>query len=286
MATSPTSGICLKCNTPLVPGAAFCGTCGTPAGSPGRPPMPPPMPPRPQPHGARQVVLPMDQPQALHAASGALPRVNGEIVNQSPVQLAFRIGNFLNGRHTGTIDTFPEGPNRTALNVTLKPDYMSLVPAGIVLLVITLFLWVILAKSSVDSMYAPVDFNNPYAYQPRAPGIGAYIQWWMVLLFDGLVIGLVAFLLAGPMLDKRKNKLMTALQAMGGTPAGLPGTLNQGFGPQAGAALAPNIPAAPAPPQPATPFDQLRKLAELRDSGAISADDFERAKADILKKVA
>lgn len=281
MATNPMQATCLKCSTPMVAGAAFCGTCGTPAGSPGMPPPPPPMPPRPISHGARQVVVPMDQPNAMHMATGLLPRVGGEVVNQSPVQIAFRLGNYLTGRHTGTIDSFPQGPGRTAVNVTLKSDYTSLVPAALILLVTSIIVAILLAKSSVDGMYSGM-YNNPY--QPATPGIGSYLTWPIVFGIDALVLGLAAWMLAGPMLEARKAKLMNALQSIGGMPPGMPGMPGApGFGPQPG----PVLHAVPGQgtPVPATPFEQLRKLAELRDSGAISVDDFERAKAEIMKKV-
>lgn len=43
--------------------------------------------------------------------------------------------------------------------------------------------------------------------------------------------------------------------------------------------------AAPAAPPAADVPDQIRKLAELRDSGAISADEYERKKAELLERM-
>jgi uncharacterized membrane protein YdbT with pleckstrin-like domain len=43
--------------------------------------------------------------------------------------------------------------------------------------------------------------------------------------------------------------------------------------------------AAPAAPAAADVPDQIRKLAELRDSGAISADEYERKKAELLERM-
>ncbi len=44
--------------------------------------------------------------------------------------------------------------------------------------------------------------------------------------------------------------------------------------------------AAPPPPAPISdPFDQLRQLAALRDGGAITVDEFDRKKTEILKRL-
>lgn len=292
MATNPTPSTCLKCNTPMVPGAGFCGTCGTPAGSPGRPPMPPPMPPRPLSPGASQVILPMDQPQAMQMAMATLPRVGGEITNQSPVQATFRMGNFFTGRFNGALDSFPEGVNRTAVNVVVKPDFASLLPGALIAIAVALIAFILLQKAAVDGTAAAqaaatqAMIQNPYAYTPpqAGAGIGYFLQPWMVFLLVALLVGLFGYLLAGPMLESKKRNLLMALQSIGATPPGMPGTAHQGFGPQAGP-MGAGIPGQGAPVQ-ATPFEQLRKLAELRDSGAISVDDFEKAKADIMKKLA
>lgn len=39
------------------------------------------------------------------------------------------------------------------------------------------------------------------------------------------------------------------------------------------------------PPAPPTPLDEIAKLADLRDRGAITEDEFQRKKLDLLKKV-
>lgn len=275
MATNSNQGACLKCGTALVPGAGFCGSCGTPVGSAGAPPMAPPMPPRPLAQGGRQVILPMDQGSAMQAAMGVLPQMSGEVTNQGPTQIAFRLGSFMSGRSAGTIDAYQEGPGRTALNVSLKADYGSLVPGMIIFFAVSMFSWLMLAKSSVDQMYQGIGYGAM-----QAPGIGAYIQWWMVILFVAMVGGLAAWLLSGPVLDKRRAALMQALQAQahGGQPM-------PGMAPQPGFPGAPpNMPPQPAPAQ-ATPIEQLKKLAELRDSGAISPADFEAAKAAVMQKL-
>lgn len=254
--------------------------------------MPPPMPPRPLAPGASQVILPMDQPQAMQAAMATVTHAGGEITNQSPVQATFRMGNFFLGRCEGSLDSFPEAPNRTAVNVSLKPNYASLLPGALIALAIALLAFVFLQKAAVDATAAQqaqqtqAMLNNPYgAYPPaQSAGIGYFLQPWMIFLLVALGVGLAGYMLGGPMLDKNKRKLMMALQSVGASPPGMPGMAHQGFGPQALPAGAP-LPASGAP-APATPFEQLRKLAELRDSGAISVDDFEKAKADILKKVA
>jgi hypothetical protein len=284
MASRPNPNACLKCATPMVPNAAFCGTCGTPAGSTGTPPMPPPMPARPIGLGARQVVIPGDTAQAIQAAAMALPAVSGEVTHHGPAQLGFRMGSFFWGRTNGTIDAYPEGPGRSALKVTMKPDYSSLVPGAAGLIVVSVISAILIGKSAVDQMYGGY---NPMAMQIQAPGIGAYLQWWMFLLFDVIAIGVAAWMLAGPVLDKRRNALINALQSQGAAPpmmGGMPqpgGFAPQGFAPQ----VAPAAPGQAAPAQ-ATPFEQLRKLAELRDSGAITADDYDKAKAAIIAKLA
>lgn len=303
MATNPTQATCLKCNTPMVAGAGFCGTCGTPAGSPGRPPAPPPMPPRPLTSGASQVVLPMDQAQAMQAAMATVTRVGGQITNQSPVQATFRMGNLFMGRSNGSLDSFPEGPQRTAVNVNLKADYASLLPGALVAIAIALIAFIFLQKAAIDGTASQQQqafaqqvqcMQSGQSYCPPASqsaGIGYFLQPWMIFLLVALAVGLAGYLLGGPLLEKNKRNLLMALQSTGGMPPGMPGTPQgfgpQGFGPQTGAPPAPTLAAVPGQGTPiqATPFEQLRKLAELRDSGAISVDDFEKAKAEIMKKV-
>lgn len=281
MATNPTPNVCLKCAAPMVPNAAFCGTCGTPAGSTGTPPMPPAMPPRPiAMGGARQVVMAGDTSQALQAAAAALPAAKGEVTHAGPAQLGFRIGNYFWGRVTGTIDAFPEAPARTSLKVSMKPDYASLIPGVAGLVVMSVISTVLLAKSAGDAYYG-------FSWGPQAPGIANYLSWWMIWLFDAIAIGLSAWLLGGPVLDKRRTALVNALQSYGAAPpqiGGLPqpgGFAPQGFAPQ----VPPQAPATAGPPPQVTPFEQLRKLAELRDAGAISAADYDQAKAAIIARM-
>ncbi len=276
MATNPNQGACLKCGTALVPGAGFCGSCGTPVGSAGAPPMPPPMPPRPLAHGGRQVAMPMDQGHAMQAAMGGLTAVGGEVTNQGPTQIAFRLGSFLSGRTNGAIDAFQEGPGRTKLNVSLKADYSSLVPALLIAAVVGIVILVLGQQSAYNAMTV----IDPVTFQRPSPGFFAFFTWWMVLLLIIAGFGLWGWLLSGPMLEKRRATLMQALQmqANGGQPM-------PGMAPQPGfPGVAPAMPAPAAPPQ-VTPADQLRKLAELRDSGAISPADFETAKAAIIARM-
>lgn len=261
MATNPSAGTCLKCGTALVPGAGFCGSCGTPAGSTGQPPMPPPMPlgmpPRPMMQGVQSVTLPLDAASATQVAMTAISSNKGEVVSQGPNSLGFRLKMpWAGGRLTGTIEIMPTGPAQTTLAVMLRPEYGSLIPIAVGALLILL----------LPAML------NPYSMMFFSPML-------MFLLLGGSLAA-NAYNLGGPGLEKKRTALVNALYAQGGTPAGVAQPQAPAFNP---AAAAPGAPAAGVPQ--ATPFEQLRKLGELRDSGAISAADFEQAKAAILAKL-
>lgn len=219
--------------------------------------------------------MPMDQGQAMQAAMGGLTAAGGEVTNQGPTQIAFRLGSFLSGRTNGAIDAFQEGPGRTMLNVSLKADYSSLVPALLIAAVVGIVILVIGQQSAYNAMTV----IDPITYQRPSPGIFAFFTWWMVLLLIIAGFGLWAWLLSGPVLEKRRATLMQALQMQTGGGQPLPGAAQAGF-----PGAAPAMPAQAPPPQ-VTPADQLRKLAELRDSGAISPADFEAAKAAIIARM-
>ena len=276
MATNPTPAACLKCAAPLIPGAAFCGTCGTPAGSPGTPPLPPPMPPRPIGQGGRQVVMAMDSTQAMQAALAVLPAVKAEVTNQGPSQIAFRIGSAWTGRSVGAIDIYPDAPGRTNLNVSMKPDYSSLVPNIAAALAIGLGFYFY----QQQQLYNPANYSM-YGYTGMAP-----VSIWLIVLGIVAGIGMSAYWLGGPQLEKRRNALIAALQAQGAVPPGMPVPAPPlpGMPPQPGVPPMAGVPGQPMP-APVTPFEQLRKLAELRDSGAISAADYEQAKTAIMAKL-
>lgn len=248
MATNPALSACMKCGTAHVPGAAFCGSCGTPAGSPGQPqqqaytpPMPPPMPSRfgiPAPQGpSAPIILQTDVTGALNAASAAVTATRGKITWQGPNSLTFTSAvGWGNGTFSGTIDAAPAGPGQTAVSIQLTPQYGVVIACVVCGLSMTLF--------------------NP--------------MFGMLGLMFGAGIGIYAlYNLTGPGKDKKRQDIMRALQnaaPMQAAPAPMASTAS---------------PATPSPVQ-ATPFEQLRKLAELRDGGAISAADFESAKARIL----
>ncbi len=277
MATNPNPAACLKCATPLVPGAAFCGTCGTPAGATGTPPLPPPMPPRPLGFSARQVVVPMGLEQAMQAAAGAVAATRGEITNQAPAQIAFRTGSMMSGRSTGTVDAMPDAPGRTILSVTMKADYASLIPsaaAGVAILIGSY-------AYQQSQLYNPANYTM-YGYT----GSTFFLSPMMMFLIFAVAMGVSLWWLGGPLLEKRRTALLNALQSQGAMPPGVPG-----MPPVAGVPPMPGQPGQPAPlpgqgaPPQVTPFEQLRKLAELRDSGAISAADYEQAKAAIMARL-
>ena len=204
---------------------------------------------------------------------GGLTAAGGEVTNQGPTQIAFRLGSFLSGRTNGAIDAFQEGPGRTMLNVSLKPDYSSLVPALLVAAVIGIVILVI----GQQSAYRAMTEIDPITFQRPSPGFFAFFTWWMVLLLIIAGFGLWAWLLSGPVLEKRRAALMQALQMQAGGGQPMPGMAPQPGFPGA----APAMPA----PAPVTPVEQLKKLAELRDSGAISPADFEAAKAAIIARM-
>lgn len=251
MATNPAPGACLKCGTPHVPGAAFCGSCGTPAGSPGAPPqpayapLPPPMPPRfgmAQQGPSAPIMLATDVASAIHAASAAVTATRGTVTWQGPTSLTFttKLG-WGNGSLSGTIEAAPAGPGQTSVTLNLVPQY------GIVL-----------GAAGIGAMMWVTSMMNPYS---AMPGIA-------FILIGGVSAAYAYYNITGPGKEKKRRDIVQALQA--NAPVAAPGM-----------APPPMAPAAAAPAQ-ATPFEQLRRLAELRDGGAISAADFDAAKARIL----
>lgn len=290
MASVPPPAACLRCSTPLIPGAGFCGTCGTPAGASGVPPLPPPLPPRPVGLGAQPVAMPMDAGQAMQAAAVAIGSLKGEVVNQGPTQLAFKIGNAMSGRHTGMIEVLPEGPQRSTLNVALKPDYGSLLPGIGVCVVMFGFMYFVQQSQ----------LNDPSNYTMNGYQ-GAYMSPGLVFFAMLVGLGLSAYLLGTSTLEKRRKALVAALQAQGGMPPVAAGPQSYPGQPYAAQSYpgqpytgqpmpVPPVNAAVPPqpqavPPPATPFEQLSRLAELRDKGAITAADYEQAKAAIMAKI-
>lgn len=224
--------------------------------------------------GAQPVAMPMDAGQAMQAAVVALGSLKGEVTNQGPTQLAFRIGTLLSGRHTGMIEALPEGQQRTTLNVALKADYGSLLPAAGICLVMFGFMY-FMQQSQLNN---PANYTM-YGYQ------GSYMSPGLV--FFGMLagLGLSAYLLGSTTLEKRRKALVSALQAQGGMPPVAAGP--QPYPGQPMTAPTPNPGFAPPLPgvAPATPFEQLSRLAELRDKGAITAADYEQAKAAIMAKI-
>lgn len=276
MASVPPPSACLRCATPLIPGAGFCGTCGTPAGATGTPPLPPPMPPRAVGLGAQPVAMSMDAGRAMQAAVVTLGALKAEVINQGATQLAFRIGNPLSGRHTGMIEALPEGPQRTTLNVALKPDYGSLLPViGVSVLMFGFMYFMQQSQLNDPSNYTINGYQGSY----MSPG----------LVFFGMLagLGLSAYLLGTSTLEKRRKALVAALQSQGGMPpvAASPQSYPGQPMPVPPVNFAPAPPQPQAVPPPATPFEQLSRLAELRDKGAITAADFEQAKASIMAKI-
>ena len=228
--------------------------------------MPPPMPAlggRGMMQGMQTVTLPMPPGSAVQVAMAAIGSNKGEVVGQTPSSLSFRLKlPWWGGRLTGTMDIMPAGTSQTTLTVLLRPDYGSLVP---------------LAAGGLIAFLLPV-FINPYG--------AVFFSPMLMFLLLGASLAYTGYNLGGPALEKKRAALLNALYAQGGAPPGPAVAAPHGaFAAPPAAGFARPPAAAPPGVAAATPFEQLRKLGELRDSGKISAADFEKAKADILGRI-
>ena len=273
---------CARCNAELPAGAQFCGSCGASVAAgasapppPMPPPMPPPIPQMPQmmrgmsmgAGAGQQTTFAGEPAEAFNQAIRAITQSGGEVNWQQPPTAAkFLIGyrDFMSTggfvmKYDGDLFVQRVGANQTTVRFNLKLNWGSYVPLAATTIVVLLILLV----------------TNPYVAA-------------MGLLFVGAILAYSAWSVSSQLPEKVAKKIIQNLQGGGAT------------APHSAAPQPQMHTPAPPPPQPApaaapTPppaadttssiVDQIKQLAGLRDAGAITPDEFEAKKAELLKRI-
>lgn len=310
MNTSPGVGMvaCPACGAANTQTAKFCGSCGAAmAGAgggaplpPAAPPMPPPMPPQP-PINSRfgmggagmggafqaQSIAPMDQRATFNHILNALPGANAQAIGQQPPSVIMvevadkKLG--MTQRYRGTITLAPQGAQQTIVQARLSVDWGSTIGMFAVIAVIG----VISAMMSASNLYT------------------MHLAGFNILIMI-IALALTAWQLSSDFPRKVANTLLLRL-AGGAAPA--PAQTGGFQMPKVGDLKMPGMgganpfaqqpaqqpaqppmeqytppPAAPPAAEP-SPIEQLERLAKLRDSGIVTAEEFEAKKAEILKRL-
>lgn len=268
--------VCPRCQAlnPVV--ARFCGTCSRPLVPGMSTPQPPPLsPPRVPPSVVTDAAarfgstggsgghwtINADQATAFGMVSDAVRNGGAKVVSESApysMKLSKSKGGF---RYDGQVELQPLSASQTAVRVTIKPSSGAIA--------------VTLICGMIGIMTMPYILGS----------LGALVS-----------LGLTAWNLWN-MTRGEPSQIAEALLAS--LPQG-----NAGFGAPRGfaprdASLAPQVPPRPpAPPVqlqgespatpaalPSSPLEALKQLAELKAIGAISQDEFDLKKADLLKRL-
>ncbi len=268
METGAGGAVCAKCNAANRAGSQFCASCGA---SMGLQPPPPPPPPPPQVLGRTtggttdQVALAVDQNAAFERALAALQAAGCEIEWQGrPSDIKFGFSKksawstfgFKVG-YSGDLSVARTGPQESLVRHSIRVNWNTTVPvflSGVVVLILLIMM-------------------NPY-----------YYAFGFLLLI--VAIGGSAWTLAGSIPQKVSAQIQAQLKSGGAAPVPAPRVE-----PVASQPAAPPPPVDPAPQAPEAAkasgdvFDQIKKLAELRDMGAITSEDFETKKSDLLSRL-
>lgn len=283
-------GACAGCGTALAADAKFCAVCGRPAvamaGAATAPPMPPPMPQMPQVMRAagasggtsKQATLNGAPHEVFARAMQALGAESAEITWQQPPQGAKFVltrkstwstaGTTL--KYNGDLQVMPAGPSQSTARIALKIQWGSALP---------------LLALQVGSVVIAAMFNY-------------YFATFALILIIGF-LAITAWNVSSAIPEKALNDLMRVLQ--GGAPAAVAATAPPppAYGaatappPAYGAAAAPPpTPVAPAPTQVAPTqaqaaaiVEQIKQVASLRDAGAITPEEFEAKKKELLSRI-
>ena len=238
------------------------------------------------PVGQGQVSL--EPPEAFAAALQAIAASGGQLTWQSApnaarfnmVKKSFLTTGGLAVNYAGDLQVQRTGPSQSTVAMSLKINWNNYIP---------------IALTSVIAMVLFLMWN---------PGFGM-----LMILLMGASIGYSAWQLSSQVPELFLRTILGHLNVSPiGAPAGAPAAVSplQGAPPTPvtvlpGAAPAPAPPAPQAPPAPAAAappaapaeaeesateiMDQIRQLAELRDAGAITAQDFEAKKAELLARI-
>lgn len=272
---------CPRCQTANAPMARFCSLCGQTMQA-GMGTVPPPQPPPPPPPVNRGMFLggggagtptpyEADVPTAFAAAMSAIQAGGGTVTWQAAPQSArFEImkKDFLNTggmkvRYDGELTVGAQSPRQSLVRLSLKANSSSLTPMILVSVVATLMLTVM-----------------------SGPGGG------MVLLLGIAAGAWQLYNVTSKLPGELTEKILRALPA---PPMGMSAPASNGFPQQQQQQYAPVNPAAnggmggSSPPPSGggtlTVVEQLKQLAELRNVGAITPEEFEAKKAGLLARL-
>lgn len=281
--STPVTVSCPRCQTANAPMARFCSLCGqTLQGGMAPPPQPPQPPPPPPPvnrgmflgGGAPGTPFPYeaDVPTAFAAATSAVQAAGGAVTWQAAPQSArFEMTkkDFMNTggmkvRYDGELSIAPQGARQSLVRFNIKVNSGSLTPLILVNVVAVL----ILAMMS-------------------GPGGGFVLL--VGLAAGGWQLYNVSSKLPGELAEKVQRSLPAPPPlgaAMGGyapqqaayapPPPVMNGQMAGGAGHGGGAAPAGGTSSA---------VEQLKQLAELRNVGAITPEEFEAKKAELLARL-
>lgn len=211
---------------------------------------------------------------AYAQALRAIAATGGELSwQQAPSSAKFVIGkkDFMNTggftiKYDGDLQVQKAGPGQTTARFALKINWGSYVPLGATTVVVLLILSV-----------------SNYAFAA------------MGLLFMVAILAYSAWAVSSQLPEKILKEIIHNLQGGAAAPAQAaaptqPSQAMPTYSPPPPPRPTPAPQPAPAPAAPlagdtATIVEQIKQLAGLRDAGAISADDFEAKKAELLKRI-
>jgi len=283
---------CAGCGTALAADAKFCAVCGRPAaamaaaGATTAPPMPPPMPQMPQAvrpaasssgGSSKQATLNGAPHEVFARAMQALGAEGAEMTwQQAPQGAKFMLprkstwstaGTTL--KYDGDLQITPAGPSQSTVRLALKVQWGSALP---------------LLALQVASVVVAAMFNY-------------YFATFALILIIGF-LAITAWNVSSAIPDKAINDLIRVLN--GGAPVAAPAPAPMHVAPVAATpvAAAPQ-PAAPTPaPVAAAParvaptqaeaaavIEQIKQIASLRDAGAITPEEFEAKKKELLSRI-
>lgn len=280
---------CPRCNAAVAAGAQFCGSCGASLAGAPIPPVSPPIaptpPPMPQmvraPSGSggptQQATFAGTQQDAFAQAMRALQSNNAEVTWQQPphgakfllTRKSFWSTAGIALKYDGDLTVQPAAPGQTTARFALKLQWNSAIP---------------LLAMQVLAVIVAAMFNVYFA------------SFALILILVTLAV--TAWNASSGIPEKALQDIIKTLQT-GGVPAAGPA-----YAPQQPVTAAPVqhaaqsapaaqsvTPAPPAAPQTGMPSDtttiveQIKQLAGLRDAGAITVEEFEAKKAELLKRI-
>jgi hypothetical protein len=277
---------CAGCGTALAADAKFCAVCGRPsvamaagAGAATAPPMPPPMPQMPnvlRAPGAsggtsKQATLNGAPHDVFARALQVLGAEHAELTWQQPPQGAKFVltrksmwstaGTSI--KYDGDLQVTPAGPAQSTARIALKLQWGSAMPL--------------------------------LALQGGAVVVAAMFNYYIAAFALIFIIGslaITAWSVSSGIPEKALNDMMRVLQ--GGVPVAAPAPAYAAPAPAPSpAAYSPPAPQPAAAPAQAAPtqaeaaavIEQIKQVASLRDAGAITPEEFEAKKKELLARI-